>query len=293
MCTLIVVHRRVEGRPLIVAANRDEFLDRPSEGPGIRQTRVGRVLAPLDVRAGGTWLGLNERGVFAALTNLRTNEPDSTRRSRGDVVLEALGEATAADAARRLERLDTEAYNPFNLFIADERDARVVVYRDRPRVETLAPGAHVIGNVEANGAPNEKVIRIQREVDAALEGEDEALLDRLSEVCRSHAVSMPAGEVERAQREQREQNAEAPAAGPAERIKGSSALGDTCVHVKGTYGTRSSLLLELGEGLHDGRLLHADGPPCRTAYEDVSSLLIELGRRPAAETAGAQMRTAS
>ena len=71
MCTLIVLHRCVTGRPLVVAANRDEFFARPAEGPAIRAARSGRILAPRDLEAGGSWVGLSERGVFAGLTNLR------------------------------------------------------------------------------------------------------------------------------------------------------------------------------------------------------------------------------
>lgn len=294
MCTLIAVHRQVPGHPLLVAANRDEFLDRPSEGPSVRETRVGRVLAPRDIRAGGTWLGLNEQGVFVALTNLRTEAPDPSRRSRGDLVIEALGASSAAEAAVLLETLDEEAYNPFNLFVADGHEALVAVYRDQARVAALEPGAHVIGNVEATGPDNAKVERIRREVDGALAGSNEGLIERLAEICRSHA-----GERDELH------------GGPQQ---GSSPLDDTCVHIgathmkgqgikpnpiKGTrfegmkYGTRSSLLLDLGEDLATSRLLHTDGPPCETAYEDVSSLLIELGRRPAVDTAESLMRSAS
>lgn len=290
MCTLIAVHRVVEGRPLVVAANRDEYLDRPAEGPAIRDSRVGRILAPIDLRAGGTWLGMNERGVFAALTNLRAESPDPERRSRGDVVLDALGTRSADEAARRLAELEAEAYNPFNLYVADERSAHVVVYRDAPRARELAPGAHVIGNVEATGPDNPKVQRIRREVEAALEAHrrepNEGLLDRLAAICRHHGEPGDAPQAGKTQQVRSEAEEE-------ERNENREPLGDTCVHVGGTYGTRSSLILELGDDLNQGRLLHADGPPCTTAYEDVSSLLIELGRRPAVEPAESLMRTAS
>ncbi|MGH0029521.1 MAG: NRDE family protein, partial [Myxococcota bacterium] len=92
MCTLIVLHRCFEAAPLVVAANRDEYLDRPTEGPALRETARGdgRVVAPRDARAGGTWLGLNENGLFAAITNRRCESPDPDRRSRGLIVMDAL-----------------------------------------------------------------------------------------------------------------------------------------------------------------------------------------------------------
>ena len=72
MCTLIALHRCVTGASLVIAANRDEFLERPSEGPALRSTQYGVIAAPRDVKAGGTWLGLNGSGVFAGLTNRPT-----------------------------------------------------------------------------------------------------------------------------------------------------------------------------------------------------------------------------
>ena len=61
MCTLIVLHRCVPGRPLVVAANRDEFLARPAEDMAVREREGGQVLSPLDLEAGGTWVGLSAR----------------------------------------------------------------------------------------------------------------------------------------------------------------------------------------------------------------------------------------
>ncbi len=105
MCTLIALHRPDPRVPLVIAANRDEYLDRPAAGPAVIECEGRRVLAPLDLRAGGTWLGLAETGVFAALTNRPCPEPDPARRSRGLLVTEALGAASAAEAASRLSSL--------------------------------------------------------------------------------------------------------------------------------------------------------------------------------------------
>ncbi len=171
MCTLIVLHRCVAGRPLVVAANRDEFFARPAEGPAIRKldraASTVRVLAPRDLEAGGTWVGLSESGVFAGLTNLRpvvTADPVSGAagtlgrnsgtaavaplRSRGEVVMQALSARSAAEAADSLARLEEGVHNPFQLLVADAQTAALLVYRDRPRLFPLEPGLHVVGNVE-------------------------------------------------------------------------------------------------------------------------------------------------
>ena len=177
MCTLIVLHRCVAGRPLVVAANRDEFLGRPAEQMALRTSRTGPILSPLDLEAGGTWVGLNQRGVFAGLTNLRpgnlgsrtfgigvkpegslasalsmtgpvANPMQQKLKSRGEVVMTALESESAAEAVRTLLTLEEAAYNPFQLLVADGQDAWLIVYRDRPRAIELEPGPHIVGNVE-------------------------------------------------------------------------------------------------------------------------------------------------
>src|SRR5262245_22536097 len=122
MCTLIAFHRCFADAPLVVAANRDEFHERPTEGPALREAStsssrrlersaragsgaVTRVVAPRDLRAGGTWLGISESGLFAAITNRRCDTPDPQRRSRGWLVMEALAEPSAERAADRFAHL--------------------------------------------------------------------------------------------------------------------------------------------------------------------------------------------
>jgi uncharacterized protein with NRDE domain len=119
MCTLIVLHRCFADAELLVAANRDEYLERPAEGPQLRSWNGRSVVAPRDVRAGGTWLGLNDAGVFAALTNRPNPVPDPARRSRGLLVADALAAGTAAEAITRLAELPARTYDPFNLAVFD------------------------------------------------------------------------------------------------------------------------------------------------------------------------------
>lgn len=237
----------------MVAANRDEFRDRPAEGPAIHAHRTaggagapGRILAPRDRRAGGTWLGLNASGLFAAVTNRRCEEPDPRRRSRGWLVLDALEEATAGAAADRLERLPPEAYNPFNLFVADSETAHLITYADRTLRVDLAPGAHVIGNAHPMDEASPKLERLRRDVAQVVAGEA-SLLDRLAGVCRAHVPGDP--------------------------------LRSTCVHAD-EYGTCSSTLLRLGA---EPALRYAPGPPCETRYRDLTPLLDDMGLVPRSE----------
>jgi hypothetical protein len=82
------------------------------------------VVAGIDKLAGGSWLGVNDEGVVAGVMNrMNSLGPEPGRRSRGELVLEALDHADAAAAAQALAQLDPSAYRPFNMIVADNHDA--------------------------------------------------------------------------------------------------------------------------------------------------------------------------
>lgn len=248
MCTLIVLHRCFAEAPLVLAANRDEFLDRPSEKPALRQWGGRTVLAPRDLRAGGTWLGLSDAGVFAAVTNRPCPSPDASLRSRGLVVLDALCEPSAAEAISALETSPERAYNPFNFFVSDGDEAFAATYEGRLRAARLDPGPHVIGNADPDDRSVPKIARLLARAERIAAGGLDAALDALAEVCRSHEGDG--------------------ARGP---------LDDTCIHAGG-YGTRSSTLVRLGPDASRDEFHHAEGPPCQTDYENLTPFLLELNR---------------
>ncbi len=124
MCTVVILRRPGHPWPLVFAANRDEMLDRPWQAPGRHWPERPEVVAGLDQTAGGSWLGLNDHGVLAGVLNRPDSlGPEAGKRSRGELVLEALDQADASTAATYLSRLDPAAYRSFNLVIADNRDA--------------------------------------------------------------------------------------------------------------------------------------------------------------------------
>ena len=117
MCILMVIHQSVQDYPIVLAANRDEYRDRPAQVPHmLRQTPT--VWGGKDARAGGTWLGINAHGVVVGLTNRRMQpeqENDANRRSRGLLCLDILQSRTAEEAADFLDRAPPDFYNPFNV----------------------------------------------------------------------------------------------------------------------------------------------------------------------------------
>ncbi len=124
MCTLALLRRPGHRWPVIVAANRDEMVNRPWVAPARHWPDRPEVVAGRDELGGGTWLGLNDFGVVAGILNrVGSLGPAPGQRSRGELVLEALDHADAAAAAAALTAIDPRAYRTFNLIIADNRDA--------------------------------------------------------------------------------------------------------------------------------------------------------------------------
>jgi hypothetical protein len=124
MCTLVILRRPGHTWPVLIGANRDEMIDRESKPPGRHWPDRPDLVAGLDVLAGGSWLGINDWGVAAAVLNRHGSlGPAANRRSRGELVLEALDHADAAAAAEALSHLNPEAYRTFNLIVADESSA--------------------------------------------------------------------------------------------------------------------------------------------------------------------------
>ena len=145
MCLILLAHKLHPRIPLILAANRDEFHDRPTAALDFWPEN-GDLLAGRDLRAGGTWFGVTRGGRWAAVTNFRAPAERRTRAtSRGKLVSEFL---TGADsAASYLEELATADgdYNGFNLLLGDGDG--VYHYSNRSgEVTTLEPGCYGLSN---------------------------------------------------------------------------------------------------------------------------------------------------
>ncbi|WP_129115146.1 NRDE family protein [Halegenticoccus tardaugens] len=245
MCTLTLAWRVFPDAPVVVAANRDEALGRPSAPPSrIEDDPI--VVAPRDLEAGGTWLGYNEHGLLVGITNRWVSGLES-ERSRGLLVRDALRHETAEDAARYVERaVSDDEYEGFNLVLADAEAAVLFEWDGYLRVRQYEPGVHVVVNVGTDdsffvpdGRPEigKRQAENARKVREALSPEpgesSEGWLDRAGAVLGDHEYGV-------------------------------------CVHGDG-YGTRSSSLIALREEGEVHRF--ADGPPCETPYRRIESHL--------------------
>jgi hypothetical protein len=147
MCTVVILNR--PGR-VMLAANRDERIDRPWDPPA--EYWPG-VLGGRDRTAGGTWMALNREGVVAAVLNrVGTLGPAAGKRSRGELPLLALRDGSAAAAAEAMTRLDAGDWRGFNMVIADAAGGWFVRGdgHGRPYAEALRPGVSMVTAYDPN-----------------------------------------------------------------------------------------------------------------------------------------------
>jgi len=170
MCLIAFAWKAHDAFPLVVAANRDEWRERPTarlhwwnaesatddqEDGGMRRRRFAvapddqthrAILAGRDLKDGGTWMGVTRGGRFAAVTNFR--DPKSVKQgapSRGKLITDfLLGDLAASDHAERLLR-EAARYNGFNLLLGDAGSLCYVSNR-APAVRILEPGIYGLSN---------------------------------------------------------------------------------------------------------------------------------------------------
>lgn len=145
MCLIILAVKSHPSYKLILAANRDEYYDRPSAPAGLWKESPG-LLAGRDLRAGGTWLGITTKGRITAITNYR--DPASLKThapSRGMLVTDFL--LGKESPVAYLERIDQKAdkYNGFNLIVGDKDE--LCWYSNRgDGARSLGPGIYGVSN---------------------------------------------------------------------------------------------------------------------------------------------------
>ena len=147
MCTVIILRRPGESWPLLLAANRDERLDRAWDGPAAWWPDQPGILGGRDRTAGGTWMALGPAGVVAAVLNRPGSlGPAAGKQSRGALPLMAAGAASAAEAAARIAALPAADWRPFNMVVADSRDAFFLrgLGEGQPQALPLAEGVSMV-----------------------------------------------------------------------------------------------------------------------------------------------------
>ena len=257
MSLLAIVYHLVPEAPILVAANREEPLDRICPTPSI-QSGKPRILASIDQKTGGTYLGVNQNGMFAGATPRRKYESPFSPRSRGVLCRELLRCNSARQAVDvAMEELHSNQYDGVNYVVADSESGWVIHAGNDINVSELSEGLNIIGNRDVNDVADERV-RLARRL---------LTLQMLDSPVKFLAV--------------------------ASKVFARSPNGPgrpSMVIREKDFGTVCSTLISLGKKPRDAIYQYANGAPDQTKFEDYSPMLRDIlsrGLREARAKAGA------
>ena len=243
MCILAIQYQLVPDSPILVAANREEYYDRPSLPPSI-QSGKPRILSGMDQQAGGTWLGVNQNGLLVAACNRPKRMLAPPSRSRGVLCRELLRCGSSRQALDRAqEELITHRYDGVNYVIADSESAWVVHGGEEVETTVLEEGLSILANGDVNDPRDERVQLTHRLL----------TLQTLDSPVKFLAVASKVFS-----------RAPSPPGRPSMVIRGKE------------RGTVSSTLISLGKKPRDAIYQFSNGAPDETKYEDYSPLLRDI-----------------
>jgi len=243
MCTVLFAWQWRDDVPLVLVANRDELVSRPSDAPRLLQHNPP-LWGGRDRTAGGTWLAVDPEGRLCAVTNRHPGglppTRDPQRQSRGVLPTQVLSAGGDAEAVALLGTLEPAAYNPVNVVYLSPSAASWVALDDDTgrRSGQFAPGVHVLTEQDPDDPDSDKCTRLLKHAQEIAAGTQDAdvLVEHFRELLRSH---------DRA------------GAGPETAA---------CIH-EDRFGTVSSASVAMKAG--GVQFEHAEGHPCVTAYRRV------------------------
>ena len=244
MCLLAIQYKLVPDAPVLVAANREEFFERPSLQPSI-QSGKPRVLCGLDQQANGTWLGVNQHGLFVAICNRRRQVPMYPTRSRG-VLCKELLRCDSALAARdkAMEEMSTGKYDGANFVAVDAESGWCVHAADDINASEMSPGLNIISNAGDLNNPQCERSELARRL---------LTLQTLDSPVKFLAIASKVFA-----------RPPSPPGRPSIVMRGSD------------HGTVSSTLIALGKRPRDAIYQYSSAAPDKSRYEDYSPLLRDI-----------------
>jgi len=174
MCLIAFAIGVSERLPLVIAANRDEFLNRPTQPLARWHTPGGQeIISGRDLIAGGTWLGMTPGGRVAFLTNVREPEPRAAPWSRGMLLTRWFESRSNVEEFSGLLEHDAHQYGAFNLVVGDLQEGAWMWLTNRSKeargceARLLAPGIYGLSNA-ALDTPWPKTVALKKALEAAL-----------------------------------------------------------------------------------------------------------------------------
>jgi len=243
MCILAIQYKTVRGAPILVAHNREERFDRPTQAPKI-QSGKPRSICGIDRKAGGTWLGVNQHGLLVVAANRSKANVPLEPRSRGLLCRELLGMTNARRAVQHaVAELVTGAYAGVNYLCADAHFAAVVCGGNHVETHALPPGLHILSNGGLDDPNDERQEFIRRQLTLQ---KIESAVTFLAMASRTFAR------------------------------KPDTSGRRGVVLTGGEFGTVSSTLISLPKKIQNSVFQYTDGPPSDKKYDDYSALLRQV-----------------
>ena len=187
MCLLLLAVQKHPDYKLILAANRDEYYDRPT-APAAFWNEAPHLLAGKDLQAGGTWLGITRQGRIGAITNYRdpasvkTNAPSRGRLVSGFLLGQESPERVLKGLAQEKDR-----YNGFNLIIGENDQLYWFSHRGQG-AQKLSPGFYGLSN-HLLDTPWPKVTRSKEAMARLISEEKNPSQEALFQMLHDHMVA--------------------------------------------------------------------------------------------------------
>lgn len=173
MCLILFSWKTHPKYKLIVAANRDEFYARPT-APADFWPEYPTILAGKDLKAGGTWLGIEKSGYFAAVTNYRDlSSMKENAISRGDLIKNYLLSKNEPERYVKEVAKNKDNYNGFNLLVSDLKELYYYSNKENKSQE-LDKGIYGLSNHLLN-TPWPKVVSGKAQFESLLQDETIAI----------------------------------------------------------------------------------------------------------------------
>lgn len=192
MCLIVFAWKQNLDFPLLLAANRDEFYARPAL-PAAWWEDAPHIYAGKDLQAGGTWMGINKQGRFAAITNIRNGESKKNHApSRGEIVADYLRDNISAATYLTSLALNARLYAGFNLLIGDAHEVFWFSNDGVNSAKSLQPGVYGLSNGSLD-TPWPKVLKVKKQFTNLIQQPtaDEVYFDMLSDTTRAEDHQLP------------------------------------------------------------------------------------------------------
>lgn len=167
MCLILFAIDQHPDYPLVLAANRDEFHDRPTTP--MHWWPETDLLAGRDDRSGGTWLAVSRQGIISAVTNVREGSGEPGRLTRGKLPL--MIQQQSRQAVHRHLADSGSLYAGFNLIQVDTQEGWYYSNRDAHPGRSLHRGSYGLSN-HLLQSPWPKLVRLREQLRQTLAGSD-------------------------------------------------------------------------------------------------------------------------